>query len=159
MMTKEESPWECGMGFYVPILNQGELVGICKPEYAEEILEVMNEQERLRKALRLACLDLLRRVGGKRTRVNDLMQKYIALAERPKYGPRAIALLLRERQDQLQVSGHEFIKFCDIHKISPEELKDIYAGKPVDNTLIAPIARILGKTNIEVQEILDGPNE
>ncbi|NEO56821.1 MAG: hypothetical protein F6K54_29360 [Okeania sp. SIO3B5] len=159
MATNEELSWECGMGFYVPILNDGELVGICKPEYAEEILEVMNEQERLRKALRLACLDLLRRVGGKRSRVNDLMQKYIALAERPKYGPRAVALLLRERQEQLQVSGHEFIKFCDIHKISPEQLKDIYAGKAVDTNLVGPIARILGKTNNEVQEILEGPSE
>jgi len=52
------------------------------------------------------------------------------------------------RQEQLKVSDHEFISFCNIHKVSPEELKDTYADKEVDETLIAPIARILGKTNI-----------
>lgn len=154
----DDLPWECGMGFYVPILHEGELIGFCKPEYAEEIVEVFNERERVQKAFRLACLDIIRRTGGQRSNVDDLMKKYLSLAERPKYGPRAIAVLLRERQQQLQVSAPEFIKFCDIHKVSPKDLKDIYTGKPIESNLIAPIARILGKSQAQVQEIIEGPN-
>ncbi len=156
MASTNEDSWECGMGFYIPILHQGELIGYCKPEYAEEIVEILNDEERVQKALRLACLDLIRKAGGKRSKVDDLVKKYMTLAKRPKYGPRAIALLLRERQDQLKVSAPEFIKFCDIHKVSPEDLKNIYAGKPIEPGLIAPIARILGKTSTEVQTILEG---
>ena len=156
MASTNEDSWECGMGFYIPVLHQGELIGYCKPEYAEEIVEILNEQERMQKALRLACLDLIRKAGGKRSKVDGLVKKYMALAKRPKYGPRAIALLLRERQEQLKVGAPEFIKFCDIHKISPEELKNIYAGKVIDPSLIAPIARVLGKTSTEVQTILEG---
>ena len=157
MGSTNEDSWECGMGFYIPILHQGELIGYCKPEYAESIVETFNEQERLHKALRLACLDLIRKTGGQRSKADDLMKKYINLAKRPKYGPRAIAVLLRERQQQLKVSAPEFIKFCDIHKISPEELKNIYAGKDIDPILIPAIARILGKRTTEVQAILEVP--
>jgi len=156
MASTNEDSWECGMGFYIPILHEGELIGYCKPEYAEQIVEVLNDEERVQKALRLACLDIIRKAGGKRSKVDDLVKKYMTLAKRPKYGPRAIALLLRERQEQLKVSAPEFIKFCDIHKISPEDLKNIYAGKPIEPDLIAPIARILGKTSTEVQSILEG---
>lgn len=159
MTSTNEDSWECGMGFYIPILYEGELIGYCKPEYAEEIVETLNEEQRMQKALRLACLDLIRKAGGKRIKVDELMKKYMVLAKRPRYGPRAIALLLRERQEQLQVSAPEFIKFCDIHKISPEDLKNIYAGKAIEPSLISPIARILGKTLAEVQAILKGPSE
>ncbi|NEP42050.1 MAG: hypothetical protein F6K35_23650 [Okeania sp. SIO2H7] len=159
MASTNEDSWECGMGFYIPILHQGELIGYCKPEYAENIVETFNEEDRLQKALRLACLDLIRKSGGQRGKVDDLMRKYMSLAKRPKYGPRAIAVLLRERQQQLKVSAPEFIKFCDIHKISPEELDNIYAGKAIDPILIPAIARILGKRAIEVQTILEGPLE
>ena len=159
MTSTNEDSWECGMGFYIPILHQGELIGYCKPDYAEEIVEILNEEQRLEKALRLACLDLIRKAGGKRSKVDDLMKKYMERAKRPKYGPRAIAILLRERQEQLRVSAPEFIKFCDIHKISPEDLKDISAGKAIDPSLIAPIARIVGKTSTEIKAILEGPLE
>ncbi|MDY6804681.1 MAG: hypothetical protein SXA11_12850 [Cyanobacteriota bacterium] len=155
MTSTNEDSWECGMGFYIPILHEGELIGYCKPDYAEEIVEILNDEQSLEKALRLACLDLIRKAGGKRSKVDSLMKKYMERAKRPKYGPRAIAVLLRERQEQLQVSAPEFIKFCDIHKISPEDLKNISAGKAIEPNLIAPIARILGKTSAEVQGILE----
>lgn len=154
---EEELSWERGMGFFIPINYEGELIGLCKPEYAEEIVDSMNEQEKLRKALRFACLDLLRHLGGPKDRADDMIRKYLSLAERPKYGPRAIAVLLRERQEQLKVSGPEFIKFCDIHKVSPENLKDIYAGKSIPPNLVGPISRILGKTPVDVKKILEGP--
>lgn len=159
MTSTNEDSWECGMGFYIPILHEGELIGYCKPDYAEEIVEILNEEQRQEKALRLACLDLIRKAGGKRSKVDDLMKKYMARAKRPKYGPRAIAILLRERQEQLQVSAPEFIKFCDIHKISPEDLKNISAGKAIDPNLVGPIARILGKASTEVRAILEAPLE
>lgn len=154
---EEELSWERGMGFFIPINYEGDLIGLCKPEYAEEIVDSMNEQEKLRKALRFACLDLLRHLGAPKDRADDLIRKYLSLAERPKYGPRAIAVLLRERQEQLKVNGPEFIKFCDIHKVSPENLKDIYAGKSISDNLIGPISRILGRTPVEVKKILEGP--
>lgn len=156
MAAKNEAKWELGIDVYVPILYQGSLAGFCSPEYSEEIVQTLNQEERLRKALRIACLDLLRQVGADPSKVDALMKKYMSLAERPKYGPRAIAFLLRERQQDLQVSTQEFVKFCDTFKVSPQELQSIFAGKSIDPSLIAPIARILGKTTAEVEEVLYG---
>jgi hypothetical protein len=148
-----------GIDVYVPILYQGSLAGFCSPEYSEEIVQTLNQEERLRKALRIACLDLLRQVGADTSKVDALMKKYMSLAERPKYGPRAVAFLLRERQQDLQVSTQEFVKFCDTFKVSPQQLQSIFAGKSIEPTLMAPIARILGKTTAEVEAVLYGSNE
>lgn len=159
MAANNEASWELGHDLYVPILYQGSLAGFCSPEYSEEIIEILNQEERLRKALRIACLDLLRQAGADSSKVDALMKKYMSLAERPKFGPRAIAFLLRERQQDLQVSTQEFVKFCDTFKLSPKQLQSIFAGKSVEPSLISPIARILGKTNAEVEEVLYGTPE
>jgi hypothetical protein len=69
--------------------------------------------------LKIACLDLLQKTGGDTSKVNSLIKKYIKLSERPKYGSRAIALLLKERQKELDLSDAEFTKFCDTFKTLP----------------------------------------
>jgi len=143
---------------YVPLLFEDEVIGYCDPEYAAEITEVMNEQEVLRKALRLACLDILRRLKKDTQRVDELVDRYIQRAERPKSGPRAIALLMVERQRELGLSQGEFLKFCDTFKISAQDLISMAEGKPISPALIAPISRVLGKTPTEVEAILNGSN-
>ncbi|WP_017660916.1 hypothetical protein [Baaleninema simplex] len=153
----EPLPWEIDASKpLVPVFCEGDCVGYCEPEYANEILEVMNEQEKLLKALRMACGDLVRKRKGDPEEVEELVQKYIQRAERPKSGPRAIALLLAERQKQLGVSPQEFLKFCDTYRVSSQDIKNMCAGREVPTDLIAPLARILGTTVEQVQDILDG---
>lgn len=159
MAAQNDENWELGINVYVPLLYQGSLAGFCSPEYSEEIVEILNQEERLRKALRLACLELLRQAGADSSKADALMKKYLSLAERPKFGPRAVAFLLRERQQDLQVSTQEFVKFCDTFKLSPKQLQSIFAGKSIEPNLIPPIARILGKTTAEVEEVLYGSTE
>ena len=159
-MFEEKLPWELGaMQPHVPLFYEGELVGYFEPDYAEEIVEALNERDRLQKALRLACLDLLKKMGVSSNRANELTNRYLTRAERPKFGPRAIAAMLVDRQKALRVSPQEFMKFCDTYKISPLQLDDIYEGKPISNDLIPPIARILGITEEEVLDVLHPPSQ
>ena len=158
--VKEPPPWEFHPDRpYVPIFHEGELVAYCQPVYAQKIVEVLNEQETLRKAIRIACADLIRKTGGDRSQVENLVKKYIARAERPKFGPRAIAAMLIDRQKDLQVSPKEFLKFCDSYKISAQQLKEIAEGKEIGSSSIEPLARILGITAAEVMEVLNGNPE
>jgi hypothetical protein len=103
----------------VPVYHKGNLVGFFKEEYVNEIINYLNEYDVLKKALKIACLDLLQKTGGDTSKVNSLIKKYIKLSERPKYGSRAIALLLKERQKELDLSDAEFTKFCDTFKTLP----------------------------------------
>lgn len=141
---------------HLPIYREGELVGYCHPFYAREIVEAMNDRDKLRKALRIACLDLLRAKGGNPAKVGELMEKYLAKTERPKSGPRAIAVMLVDRQKELKLSPQEFLKFCDTYKVSSQNLNDLAAGKSVDSNLINPLARILGISAADVKEVLNG---
>lgn len=141
---------------YVPITHEDTVVGFCRPEFALRIVEVMNEEEKLRKALRMACLDLLRTTGGDVSKVDELLGKYIVRAERPKYGTRAIALLLRDRQKELDISDQEFAKFCDTYRLSVQELKNIYAGEEIYDSMLGPLSRILGISVEELMAVRDG---
>lgn len=141
---------------YVPVYHKGDLVGFFKEEYVNEIINYLNEEDVLKKALKIACLDLLQKTGGDISKVNYLIKKYIKLSERPKYGSRAIALLLRERQQELDLNDAEFTKFCDTFKVSPTELHSIYVGEPVDDSLLLPLTRILGITKERLLEVRDG---
>lgn len=141
---------------YVPVYHKGDLVGFFKEEYVNEIISYLNEDDVLKKALKIACFDLLQKTGGDTSKVNNLIKKYIQLSERPKFGSRAIALLLRERQAELDLSDAEFTKFCDTFKVSPAELHNIYAGVPVDDSLLLPLTRILGITKERLLEVRDG---
>ena len=154
---REPDSWEFNPDRpYVPVLHDGQLVGYCQPFYAREIVESLNEQETLRKALRIACSDLIRKLGGDRNKLDDLVNRYIAKAERPKFGPRAIAAMLIDRQKDLRVSPQEFVKFCDTYKVSTQQLRDLAEGKDIDRKYIEPLARILGITAAEVMEVLQG---
>ncbi|MFN6561705.1 MAG: hypothetical protein RMY28_018180 [Nostoc sp. ChiSLP01] len=141
---------------YVPIYHKGNLVGFFKQEYASEVIKFLNEEEVLKKALKMACTDLIKKIGGDTSKVNYLMEKYVKTSERPKYGTRAIAVLLRDRQKELDLSNQEFAKFCDTFKLSPTELNNIYAGEAFDDSLLAPLSRILGIAKERLLEVRNG---
>ncbi|MEH2058738.1 MAG: hypothetical protein V7K97_21810 [Nostoc sp.] len=144
---------------YIPVYHKGDLVGFFKPEYASEIIKFLNEEEVLKKALKMACTDLIKKLGGDTRKVYYVMEKYIKTSERPKYGARAIAVLLQDRQKELDLSNQEFAKFCDTFKLSPTELNNIYAGEPFDDSLLAPLSRILGMAKERLLEVRDGCEE
>jgi hypothetical protein len=156
----EPSDWQAeSSDHFVPVYYQGNLTGFFKQEYADEIIRFLNEQEVLNKALRLACTDLIKKTGGDASQVKNLMKKYIKISERPKYGTRAIALLLKERQKELDLNIQEFTKFCDTFKVSPPELDSIYTGEAIDDNLLAPLSRILGMSKEQLLEVRDGVEE
>ncbi len=149
--------WQCESNNpYIPVYHQGDLVGFFKPGYADEIIQFLNEEKVLTKALKIACTDLIKRSGGDTSQVKYMMKKYIKISERPKYGTRAIALLLSDRQKELDLNSQEFTKFCDTFKLSPTELNNIYAGEAVDDILLAPLSRILGTSKEYLLEVRDG---
>ncbi|KYC42531.1 hypothetical protein WA1_21465 [Scytonema hofmannii PCC 7110] len=156
-LRKEPLDWQLNASeIYLPFHYKGSLVGFLKQEFADEVLKVLNEDEVLKKALKIACAELIKQSGGELSQVKDLMKKYIKISERPKHGTRAIAILLGERQQELDLNNQEFAKFCDTFKLSPVELNNIYAGEPLDDSLLAPLSRILGISKTELCEIRDG---
>ncbi|MBD2167044.1 hypothetical protein H6G04_21880 [Calothrix membranacea FACHB-236] len=159
-LPNEPSAWQVeSSDVFVPIYYKGNLAGFFKQEYADEIIKFLNQDEVLKKALKLACTDLVKATGGDSKQVKDKIKKYIKISERPKYGTRAIALLLSERQKALDLSSQEFAKFCDTFKVSPSELNNIYAGDAIDDNLLAPLSRILGISKEQLQEVRDGAEE
>lgn len=148
---------------YLPISYEEMEVGFCTPEFAAKIVETFNDYERLQeenetlnKALQMACLDLIRQAGGSPHQVNRRVKQYLDSAKRPEYGTRAIAYLLRERQEQLDISTKEFVRFCYSYKLTPKELKDIFDGKDITDRQLKTLSRILGKSFEELLEIRDG---
>jgi hypothetical protein len=150
---------------FIPVYHKGDLVGFFKPEYASEIIKFLNEEEVLKKALKMACSDLIKKMGGDTRKVYYLMEKYVKTSERPKHGTRAMptavnyAVLLQDRQKELDLSNQEFTKFCDTFKLSPTELNNIYAGEAFDDSLLAPLSRILGMAKERLLEVRDGSEE
>lgn len=151
---------------YVPLCYEGKTVGLCSPEFAQRIAKSLNDQEMVIKqketlfrAMQLACVDILRLTGGDLNQLNDVMRKYVEKIRRPRHGSKAIAFLLRDRQVELDVSDKEFIRFCDSYKLSLEQLREIYNGKPVSDNQLRAIARITGKTFEELKDVRDGFSE
>jgi hypothetical protein len=148
--------------FYVPLTYQGTTVGFIDPQYAKGIANILNGEESLKKALRLACEELLLELGGDPQDINQLrslMREYIARTRKPRSGTPAIAALLKERQQELDLSQLEFVRFCDSYKLSPDDLRDIYNGKQIESKLFAPLCRILGKDTDELIAILEGRDD
>lgn len=148
---------------YIAITYGEHEVGFCSPEIAARIVETLNEDEQLQednetltKALQMACMDLIKRTGGNPARVSKLMERYLENAKRPEHGTRAIAFLLRDRQRELDVSDKEFVFFCNSYRLSPQELRDIYRGKEINDEQLKVLSRILGKSFQELVEIRDG---
>lgn len=144
---------------YTPIFYEEEMVGFCKPSYASRILEILNEEDRCRRALRIACEDLAARSRDSFDTADDLMQQYLAKTARPKRGASLIALLLKERQEDLDLSDEEFAKFCDSYRLSRQELKNIYGGAEIESGQLTPLSRILGITVDEVIEAWKGKDQ
>lgn len=152
-----ELPWQASAkAAYFPLFYQGSLAGFCRREYVAKVVQVLNDEEKIQKALRLACAELIKQSGGDTRKLEDVIQKYLMLADRPKYGSRAIAAMLRDRQQELNVSEQEFIRFCDTYRLSPQELQEIYDGEEVINSQLSAISRILGVSVEELMEIRDG---
>ena len=158
VLPNEPLPWQRNTNeTYVPLTFEGEVVGFCKPEYALQLCDVMNDEKKLRRALQIACADMVKRSQGRLGTVDELVNEYIDRASIPRTGPRAIALLLQNRQQELGVTDKEFITFCDSYRLSPNKLKDIYSGNvKIESTLYAPIARVLGQSVEEVVQIIQG---
>ncbi len=141
---------------YLPVSYEGEVVGFFKSKYAVRITKILNEEVRLNKALKKACYDLLKERGGDVSQVHELAKSYVLKTKRPRYGTAAIAQLLKERQQELNISSKEFVHFCNSYRLSTEELNNIYACKPIEDRLIPIIARILGVNAVELMGIRDG---
>ncbi|MBD2092025.1 hypothetical protein H6F67_19440 [Microcoleus sp. FACHB-1515] len=144
---------------FVSITYEDELIGFCKPDFASRIVEAMNDDERLRRALRIACTDLASMAGGSSMPPDDLVAFYLAKTTQPKTGTAAIAALLRQRQDELDVSNKEFMRFCESYRLSKVELQAIYAGEEIDSAMLMPLSRILGRSIEDLLQVLDGTME
>lgn len=155
--VKSALPWECSAkSAYVPLCHEGAIVGFCDPDYASAIAASLNEAEILQRALYQACYDLVARTGGSPDHVAELVQRYRSKVERPLQGSALIAVMLRERQINLDLTEDEFAKFCDSYRLSRSELREIYQGEEVESHQLIPLSRILGKTVDEVIEAWKG---
>lgn len=146
VLPHEPLPWQCNTDMtLVPLTFDGETVGFLKPEYALRLVDLLNDEKRYRRALRLACEELVRRSNGRLGTTELLFNEYLERAKTPRIGTPAIAMLLRHRQEELGVTDKEFIQFCDSYRLSPDALQAIYDGDTlIENTMFAPLARILG---------------
>ncbi|TAF52204.1 MAG: hypothetical protein EAZ61_08760 [Oscillatoriales cyanobacterium] len=151
----EPLPWRVSTNAsYVPLEYEGQVIGYCELDYADELATTMNEQATLHKALRMACRDLLKRMNKDVNRASELADRYVKQAKRPTSGPRALAFMLAERQRELGLSPQEFFKFCDTFKISEQDIAHMADGHAVASHNIAPISRVLGITPTEVEAVL-----
>jgi hypothetical protein len=152
-MIQPPLPWQVdAQAPFVPISLEGQVVAYCHPGQAQSVAAILNEHNKMKKALKLACYDLVARTGGSSDSVNELMQQYLNRVSRPTQGTALIALLLKQRQQDLDLTAEEFAKFCDSYRLSREELQAIYHGVDLDNSQLSPLARILGLT---VDEVID----
>ncbi|HEY9654459.1 MAG TPA: hypothetical protein V6C50_03120 [Crinalium sp.] len=135
-----------------PITYEGKVVGFCQPAYTRHIVKHLNKGEQLYKALELACYDLTARSGGSATGIGELVQQYLAKAVSPTSGTALVALLLQQRQEDLDLNDEEFAKVCDTFRLSPVELQAIYRNEDIEHNQLNPLARILGLT---VDELID----
>jgi len=155
--NNESSPWQFdAKDLYVPITYDGNIVGLGKPKFATHVVELLADETRLRKALRLACADLIVKSGGDLNAVDQLMRQYLLRTERPKFGPRAIAALLRDRQQELDITDEEFVKFCDSYRLSRAALNHIFAGEGINDQVLGILSRIIGKSVEELIAVRDG---
>jgi hypothetical protein len=156
-LPDEPQPWKFySSDSYVSITYEEEVVGFCKPDFAARIIEAMNDDERLRRALWIACTDLASMAGGNSMPPDDLVSFYLNKTAQLQTGTAAIATLLRQRQEELDVSNKEFVRFCESYRLSKAELQAIYAGEEVDSSMLLPLSRILGRSAEDLLLMLDG---
>jgi hypothetical protein len=158
-MNLREEPvnWEINpKDNYIPIQYRGEIVGFLRPQFASRIVQILNEEEGLRKALLAACQDVIFLQKGDPKQVKNLAREYIVNVKLPKYGTPVIIHLLKQRQRELDLSYVEFSNFCDSYKLSKYELQEILKGATIEDSWLMPLSRILGKSVEELQVIRDG---
>lgn len=148
---------------YVPLVFDGETIGLCKPEAASRLAEITNREATvaaanaiLLKAFQFACRDWLKKTKSDPAKAGTLMQKYVAAVVRPEVGPRAIAYLLRDRQTALGMGDREFVQFCDSYRLAPAELRDVYEGRDIDDEQLKSVSRIVGISLADLIEVRDG---
>ncbi|MBD2464859.1 hypothetical protein H6G89_28045 [Oscillatoria sp. FACHB-1407] len=157
VLPGEPPAWQFTMAeTYVPLSYEDEVVGFCKPDFAARIVDALNDNEKLYKALRLACYDLVGRSGGGEVQLDLLMEQYLTKTAFPTSGVAAIAVLLRDRQDELDVTDKEFIRFCDSYRLPKEKLQAIYDGEEIDSEDLGPLSRILGRSVDDLMQVLEG---
>lgn len=150
-MSSNMSRWESNaQSAYVPVLHEGTIVGFCRPDYAPQMVRHLNEVEHLKKALQLACYELTARMGRSSESVSDLVESFLVKVRRPVQGVALIAVLLKERQAELDLNDEEFVKFCDSYRLSHEELMAIYNEAEVERHQLIPLSRILGRSVDEI---------
>lgn len=139
----------------VPLHYDDELVGFLKPDIAIRVADILNEEYRARRALRLACYDLVSRAGGGNSEIEELVNKYLARAAQPRSGVGAIARWLKQRQTELGVTNAEFERFCDSYRLPKEKLEALSMGD-IDGSMLVPLARVLGCSIQDLMEVLEG---
>lgn len=139
----------------VPLHYDDDLVGFLQPDIAIRVADILNEEYRARRALRLACYDLVSRAGGSNSEIEELVNKYLAKAAQPRSGVGAIARWLKQRQSELGVSNAEFERFCDSYRLPKEKLNAIFAGE-IDGSMLTPLTRVLGCSIEDVMKVLEG---
>jgi len=77
-------------------------------------------------------------------------------ASRPTSGTGAIALWLKQRQTDLDITDQEFERFCDSYRLLPIKLQGIYEGREIDSSMLTPLSRVLGCSVEEVLQVLEG---
>ncbi|MGG6296183.1 hypothetical protein ACQ4M4_17480 [Leptolyngbya sp. AN02str] len=156
-LPNEQPLWRVNAAdVYLPISYDGSVVGYCKPAFAARIIETLNDEQRYAKALQMACADLARRTGGAAGTADLLMERYLNHAEQPRSGVKAIAVWLKDRQEELDVSDAEFERFCESYRLPKRSLQAIYAGHEIDSRVLTPLARILGCSVEDVLTVLEG---
>lgn len=160
VLPNEPQPWQYfSAETYVSVTYEDEVIGFCKTDFAARIVETLNEDERLRKALRLACYDLVGRTGGGAAEVDALVQKYLNKASDPRTGVAAIAALLHYRQQELDINDKEFARFCESYRLPQHKLEAIYNGEEIDSAWLTPLSRILGQSVDDLIDVLDGNSQ
>lgn len=139
----------------VPLHYDDEPVGFLKPDIAIRVADILNEEYRARRALRLACYDLVSRAGGSNSEIEELVNKYLARAAQPRSGVGAIARWLKQRQTELGVTDAEFERFCDSYRLPKEKLEALSMGD-IDGSMLVPLARVLGCSIQDLMEVLEG---
>jgi len=71
-------------------------------------------------------------------------------------GTGAIALWLKQRQTDLDITDQEFERFCDSYRLLPIKLQGIYEGREIDSSMLTPLSRVLGCSVEEVLQVLEG---
>lgn len=149
--------WQIGIHEnYLPVYYKGAIAGFLRQDYADRLMGYLHTEIALNQALTQACTDLVRQSGGNLENVQQVVARYIKNCLQSQHGTQGIVYRLQQRQLELNLNDRDFADFCDTFKLSPVDLGNIYAGNSIDDGLLAPLAKILGMSKQELQQLRDG---